>query len=112
MSVESSELSKPQLSKKCAYKKNNVDHDVPWSTVSNFVDYQPSTMLQPKDTGLPVIVDGKHLQTTESQIFCPMYWSLVPSWYKVIILFLLFNLSKNPLETTRVALNPMLFFTG
>lgn len=78
-------MSKEQLSKKCAYKKNNEQRDVPWSTNSNnFVDYHPSTTLQPKDTGLPVIIDGKHLQSPETRLFCPMYWSLVPPWYKVM----------------------------
>ncbi|OXU26817.1 hypothetical protein TSAR_005048 [Trichomalopsis sarcophagae] len=76
------ELSKEQLSKQCAYKKDNLDHEVSWSKNSNFVDYHPSTMLQPKNTGLPVIINGKHLQSTDSRIFCPMYWSLIPPWYK------------------------------
>ncbi|XP_058793685.1 abasic site processing protein HMCES [Phymastichus coffea] len=76
------QLSKAELGKKCAYKKNNIEQDVLWNTNGNFVDYQQSDILRPKDTGLPVIVDGKHLQSSESRLFCPMYWSLVPSWFK------------------------------
>ncbi|XP_014225365.1 embryonic stem cell-specific 5-hydroxymethylcytosine-binding protein isoform X1 [Trichogramma pretiosum] len=73
-------IAKNELSKKCSYKKNDQEHEVPWSTKYICVDYQPSNFIQPKNyAGLPVIVNGKHLSSEEDQIFCPMFWSLVPS---------------------------------
>ncbi|XP_011505000.1 PREDICTED: embryonic stem cell-specific 5-hydroxymethylcytosine-binding protein [Ceratosolen solmsi marchali] len=76
------ELSKEQLSKRCAYKKNDIEHDIPWNNDDIFVDYQPSNILQPKSNSLPVIVNGLHLQKPEDPLFCPMYWNFIPHWYK------------------------------
>ncbi|KAJ8683927.1 hypothetical protein QAD02_019719 [Eretmocerus hayati] len=75
------ELSKSELSKKCSYEKNNIVREVEWNS-NNSIDYHPSSSLQPKDSGLPVIIDGKHLQSSEDRLFCPMYWSLIPPWHK------------------------------
>ena len=81
-------MSKEELSDACSYKKLDEVQKIPWyENSSNKANYKPSSCLQPKeyDSALPVIINGTHFNNEHSRIFCPMYWSLIPSWHKVLL---------------------------
>ena len=91
------------MSERCGYQKNNHETDIKWSNKSCGIDYQQSDFLQPKDSGIPVILDGKHLSTEDDRIFCAMYWSLIPPWYKVSIFTYMYNVQKYPCITNNLS---------